>query len=109
LLHSLEDPPNFIGITETWLKPHNATLFSIDGYSHKFLTRPSKAGGGVSLFIKDSINYKVRLDLNLFDSSIEMLWVEVEGQELDLKKNFSSALFTVRLGQASPTSILSFP
>ena len=36
-----------------------------------------EAGGGVSLFIKNNIQYKVREDLNLMLSYIETLFIEV--------------------------------
>jgi hypothetical protein len=87
LIKSLDDPPNFIGVTETWLKPHNASLFPLDGYTHVYLTRPAKAGGGVSLFIKDTINFSTRLDLNSMDSLAEMLWIEIDGKDICLNKN----------------------
>jgi hypothetical protein len=79
LLNSLNHTFSFIGLTETWLKPHNASLFNIPGYSHKFLTRENKPGGGLSLFKKDSLEYKVchNLSYSLIDS--EMLWIELEG------------------------------
>ena len=38
-----------IGLTETWLKPHNADCFIIKGYSHKYNIRPKRTGGGVPL------------------------------------------------------------
>ena len=42
LLNSLNFTFPNIGITENWLKPHN-----VEGYSHEYIIRPKKIGGGV--------------------------------------------------------------
>ena len=41
-----------IGISETWLKDHNAATYNLSGYEHFYKTRAIKTGGGVSLFQK---------------------------------------------------------
>ena len=63
LLHTIDHPFTFIGLTETWLKSHNASLYGIEGYQHEFLTRDDRSGGGLSLHIKDNLEYRVRHDL----------------------------------------------
>ena len=75
LLDTLDHTFSVLGLTETWLKSYNASLFNIDGYTHEFLTRENKTGGGVSLFINSDLSYVVRTDLNHQDDDIEMLWV----------------------------------
>jgi hypothetical protein len=69
---------DIIGLSETWLKASNADSYGIKGYSHEFLTREDKPGGGSSLFIKDTWTYKVRADLSYINTDSEMLWIEVD-------------------------------
>ena len=45
-LHSSGTKFDILGFTETWLKSSNADCYGIHGYSHEFLTRGEKAGGG---------------------------------------------------------------
>jgi hypothetical protein len=87
LLHSIDHTFSIMGFTETWLKPHNAQIHNIDGYSHEFLTRPNRPGGGVSMFIDNNLSYQSRSDLNYQDDDVEMLWVEVEGRDLKTTTN----------------------
>ena len=98
LLSSIDFPFSFIGLTETWLKPHNANLFGISGYSHEFITRDDRPGGGLSLFIKDNLDYRVRHDLTYISHDSEMLWVELAGNELDMKSNIAVGLIYRRPG-----------
>ena len=44
-----------IGISETWLKPHTADLYDIQGYSHASHFREMQPGGGVSLFVREDL------------------------------------------------------
>ena len=41
--------------------------------------RNERRGGGVDLCIKDSVECKVRHDLNKIDASIKHLWIECKG------------------------------
>jgi hypothetical protein len=86
-LHLLDHPFSLLGLTETWLKPHNAQLFNIDGYTHEISTRDSKTGGGLSLYVKETLEYKVRHDLNHVSDDSEMLWIEIEGASVNHQKN----------------------
>ena len=52
-----------IGITETWLKSHNVDCHFINGYSHEYDIRLNRAGGGVSLFVSNSLMYTRRKDI----------------------------------------------
>jgi hypothetical protein len=77
-LDSIDNKFNIIALSETWLKDYSADLYTLDGYHHEHLTRDNSAGGGVSLYLQDSLMYKVRSDLNYHDISLDMLWVEIE-------------------------------
>jgi hypothetical protein len=82
LLNNLDHPFSILGLTETWLKPYNTSLFDIKGYIHENLTRPSKIGGGVSIYINENLNYKTRPDLTYQDQNYEMLWIEIDKTNL---------------------------
>ena len=67
-------------LSETWLKD-NAKLLqhvNIQGYQFEFVNRPNKRGGGVGLYIKEALQYKVRKDIGRKDTTIEHLWIEVK-------------------------------
>ena len=51
----------------------------IPGYKFSYRNRNEKRGEGVGLYIKDSIEYKVRHGLNKIDESIKHLWMECKG------------------------------
>ena len=42
-------------ITESWLKESNVNAYALTGYKHEHVCRKHKAGGGVSLFIKEHV------------------------------------------------------
>lgn len=68
-----------IGLTETWIK--NETMaddMSIPGYNLECINRENKLGGGVCLYIKEGIHYKIRNDINTnIDNTIESLFIEI--------------------------------
>ena len=61
-----------IGITETWLKENEALLpiHNLKGYNFVSRGRNDRLGGGVGIFIKKSLKYKIREDLNLFELEV---------------------------------------
>lgn len=74
---------NLIGVSETWTnsKNDNSTLYNIDGYNSIFQNRefsPGHEGGGVALYIKNNLQYKIRQDLMSTNPAIyESLFCEV--------------------------------
>ncbi|XP_031571341.1 uncharacterized protein LOC116305543 [Actinia tenebrosa] len=71
---------SLIGITETWLDKRNSSsdYINIEGYNFIQKSRDDRPGGGVGLFIKDDINFKIRNDLTVFDSQIlESIFIEI--------------------------------
>ena len=56
---------NFIGVSETWLSDHNYDLYGLDGYHFEENHRSSRSGGGVGLFINNSIEFLCRKDLEI--------------------------------------------
>jgi Txe/YoeB family toxin of Txe-Axe toxin-antitoxin module len=87
-LHILNHSFSFIGLVETWFTKENVETFSIGGYSHEFLCRENKRGGGISLFISNKIlNYKIRTDLSKINENYECLFVEVDKSVFKTPKN----------------------
>ena len=77
-----------IGLTETWLKPHNVDCFLIKGYSHEYNIRPMRTGGGFSLFIADSLTFTRRYDIK-FNSIFNSIIIDIDKTELNSKRNVS--------------------
>ena len=58
-----------IGVTENWLKPHNVDSYFIEGYTHEYDLRPMRPGGGVSLFIADSLTVET-ISISILSSTV---------------------------------------
>ena len=67
---------SIIGLSETWFKEHNKELYGLNGYNGVHNIRNSWIGGGVSLYIKESIEYCQRDDLCQQDDLIESIFIE---------------------------------
>lgn len=78
LLSTLQSKFTLIGVTETWLDSHMATMCNIDGYNHIFDVRKNRIGGGTSLFISKNIKYQLRPELNIFNDDINSVFVELD-------------------------------
>lgn len=86
-LMSLEHKFSVIGLCETWLKTTNCHLYGYSGYVTEHKCRENKRGGGVSLYIDSSIEYKRRHDLeSVFDAcDAEVVCVEIPGKQYNTK------------------------
>ena len=65
-----------IVLTETWFTKDNLYLCSIPGYRSFHCCRSIKIGGGVSIFIRDSIDCS-ELDINVNNDTIECIGVKI--------------------------------
>ena len=86
-LNSLNFKWNIIGVSETWLNNDNAHLYTFNGYSHYYLTRDKKKGGGVSIFVVNDINVISRHDLNVMNDFMEVVFIEIPKEYYKSKKN----------------------
>ena len=84
LLNSINYPFHIMAFSETWLRNDNVDRVCFQDYEHVYSIRPlnndiddKEAGGGLSLFIKEGLNYKVCHDMNLMLPFIETLFIEV--------------------------------
>ena len=66
-------------LSETWLKknPHLLDYVKTDGYEVKFRNREHTEGGGVGLYIRSNIKYKLRNNIANTNTDIEHLCLEV--------------------------------
>lgn len=62
-LNSLEHEFSVIGLSETWLNSSNEMNFPLPNYSNTGMVRKNKQGGGVSLYITKSFQFRERPDL----------------------------------------------
>ena len=68
-------------LNETHLNDSKASLCKIPGYKLEFLNRSTKANGGVATLIRDTLKYRRRLDLDIFEEGIfESCFVKIEGK-----------------------------
>ena len=59
------------------MKDNICDLYGIEGYELFEKHRPTKAGGGVGLFIAQKVKYTKRDDLCYFDDYIECVSIEI--------------------------------
>ena len=86
-LETLEVEFTCIGLCETWFNNSNVDCYNLDGYNHESLYRKKGRGGGVSLFIKEGVEYKVRKDLTLMTNEIECIFIEIDKQSINAQQN----------------------
>ena len=74
-----------ITLSETWLKndKHLLEYVGLPGYEFAYRNREEKRSGGVGIYIRDTIQFKLRSDISKLDVSIEHLWIEIQ----ERKKN----------------------
>ena len=80
-LHSLNYNFDVIAITETWLSSDQHDLVNIVGYTSNFISREGGGGGGVGLYIKDGIKYKLKSNLSVSKNNVESIFLELENDK----------------------------
>ena len=78
---------NIITLSETWLKDNPLLLqhVSIPGYQLCYNNRNVCKGGGVGPYIKDSIVFKRRKDIENLQPEFEHTWLEIPGKNKNSK------------------------
>ena len=76
-----------IGISESWLKDHNVDRYGIQGYQAVHRYRPTRSGGGVSIFVQDIIDYFQRPDLCYKNKPIESVFIEIDKNQVRKDRN----------------------
>ena len=83
-LDDLNTSFSFIGLCETWANHSNKDLLNIPGYEQ--CLRTNKKGGGVSIYILNTIQYTVRKKLSL-PKMYETVFIEVDKSVFKTKRN----------------------
>ena len=86
-LSTLHHEFSIIGISESWLKDHNVDRYGIQGYQAVHRYRPTHCGGGVSIFVQDSIDYFQRPDLCYQNKSIESVFIGIDKDQVGKDRN----------------------
>jgi hypothetical protein len=56
LLHTFNTNIHVIILCETWIKKDEEVFINLEGYKSYHCTRPSKTGGGISVFVRNEIH-----------------------------------------------------
>ena len=69
-------------LSETWLKnnPYLLEYVTIPGYSALFRNRSVIRGGGVGVYIRESLTFKQRKDIEKLQPDFKHLWLEFPGR-----------------------------
>ena len=81
-----------IGLMETWLSESTSGLFGIAGYGFVERHWDGRSGGGVGVFIRNTLNFEYRDDISHFDGFCECLCIEMEKNSFDMTKNILVAI-----------------
>lgn len=85
MLFELDHPFDIIGISESWINTENTNVVNIDLPNFSFISQPTEQrAGGVGFYIKNSLTFHVRNDMNKCTAECEMLWIEISN---DKQKN----------------------
>ena len=87
LLKIKQYPFDVISMSETWLKENPLLLkhVTILGYNCEFRSRNSIRGGGVGAYIKETLTYKRKSDIEAKELDLEHLWLELPGRNKNSK------------------------
>ena len=69
---------HFILLCETFLRDSNSSLFNIPGYAFVYKNRKSLSRGGVALYIRNDLKFKIRPDIEInVEGEFESIVVEI--------------------------------
>ena len=90
-INILIDNPKFkftiLCFTETWLNDETSDLSSIKGYTDVHTFRNTKSGGGVSIYISDTLNFTTLENLTNTSKHIESLFIRIDKREINTTKD----------------------
>ena len=66
-----------ISLTETWLNERNYNLYEIPNYVLIGKQRSGRKGGGISIYIKQNIKYKIRDHISFMNFEYESVFIEI--------------------------------
>ena len=77
LLHIVNGSLSLVALTETWLTPENEMHFQLPSHSFVANSRVEKIGGGVGIFVNNSLLFTERHDLNRMHPYLECVFIEI--------------------------------
>ena len=78
LISSLNKPFSAIGVSEIWLNDLTCDSVNISGYNFISNHRSTKTGGGVGVYLRDFLPYKLLHNCSISNpEAIESLFIEV--------------------------------
>lgn len=75
----IQNYPEIIALTETWLSPEEEHLYNINGYNAIFRSRQTR-GGGILIYLKHGIEYKEKI--NSIINKIEIITIELVQEKI---------------------------
>ena len=70
---------NYILLCQTFLTDTNCAMFQLPGYHFVCNNRKSGRGGGVGIYVKDDLLFKIRKDLTVnYGQELESIFVEID-------------------------------
>ena len=85
-LSLIDNKFTIIGLSETWLHSDNVDFYEIPEYTTIHVTRPSKKGGGVSLYVHSSLEYTVLSKMSIITEYLECVFIEVNARTMTQNK-----------------------
>ena len=88
LLMTLKQFPfDVVSMSETWLKNNELLLqhVAVPGYCYAFRNRDRIRGGGVGVYVRDTIKFVRRRDIEERHSELEHIWIELPGRNKNTK------------------------
>ena len=86
LLSLIDNKFTIIGVSETWLHSDNVDLYVIPEYTSIHVTRPSKKGGGVSLYVRSSLEYTVLSEMSIITEYLKCVFIDVNTRTMTQHK-----------------------
>ena len=86
-LSTLNHKFSIVALSESWLKNHNHELYGLSGYRSEHQYRTHKGGGGVSIFIREGLEYFRRDDISVNNNVLESLFIEIDKECIEKTQN----------------------
>ena len=80
-LENLNHKFTVIGLTETQLKDKPHDYLQLPDYNLEYMNRAGRNSGGVCLYIRNDIKYKLRPDLYRANTNFESCFIEIENDQ----------------------------
>jgi hypothetical protein len=85
-LSCLKHKFSVIAVSETWTTAANQSDYKIVGYNHVVNSRVGRSGGGVALYVKDTLSLIERVDLDLHaNMNFECKFIELNNDSFGTK------------------------